>query len=64
MASIGLDKPGTTVLLMGNEAVARGVIEAGVGGCVRLSRKPDFRGDSGDRGSCQREKYLCRVVHQ
>ncbi len=31
MASIGLDKSGTEVLLMGNEAVARGVIEAGVG---------------------------------
>jgi len=31
MSSIGINKPGATVLLMGNEAVARGVIEAGVG---------------------------------
>ena len=31
MASIAMDKPGATVLLMGNEAVARGAIEAGIG---------------------------------
>lgn len=31
MANIAIDRPGTTLLLMGNEAVARGVIEAGVG---------------------------------
>lgn len=31
MESICLDAPGTEVLLMGNEAVARGAIEAGVG---------------------------------
>ena len=31
MSSIGINKPGVVVLLMGNEAVARGVIEAGVG---------------------------------
>ena len=30
MSDIGTDKPGTSVLLMGNEAVARGVLEAGV----------------------------------
>jgi len=31
MASIAMDKPGATVLLMGNEAVARGAIEADIG---------------------------------
>ncbi|NVL93073.1 MAG: indolepyruvate ferredoxin oxidoreductase subunit alpha [Desulfobacterales bacterium] len=31
MADIAMDKPGATVLLMGNEAVARGAIEAGIG---------------------------------
>lgn len=31
MASIAMDKPGATALLMGNEAVARGAIEAGIG---------------------------------
>jgi indolepyruvate ferredoxin oxidoreductase alpha subunit len=31
MTSIALNKPGATVLLMGNEAVARGAIEAGIG---------------------------------
>ncbi len=31
MANIAMDKPGATLLLMGNEAVARGAIEAGVG---------------------------------
>jgi len=31
MASIAMNKPGATVLLMGNEAVARGAIEAGIG---------------------------------
>ena len=31
MANIALDNPGATVLLMGNEAVARGAIEAGIG---------------------------------
>ena len=31
MTSIALNKPGATLLLMGNEAVARGAIEAGIG---------------------------------
>ena len=31
MANIAVNRPGSTVLLMGNEAVARGVIEAGAG---------------------------------
>src|SRR5271169_6700732 len=31
MANIAVNKPGSTVLLMGNEAVARGALEAGVG---------------------------------
>lgn len=31
MANIAMNKPGATVLLMGNEAVARGAIEAGIG---------------------------------
>ena len=31
MASIAMNKPGATVLLMGNEAVARGALEAGIG---------------------------------
>ena len=31
MSSIAMNKPGATVLLMGNEAVARGAIEAGIG---------------------------------
>jgi len=31
MASIAMNKPGAIVLLMGNEAVARGAIEAGIG---------------------------------
>jgi indolepyruvate ferredoxin oxidoreductase alpha subunit len=31
MIDIAMDKPGATVLLMGNEAVARGAIEAGIG---------------------------------
>lgn len=31
MLSIAMNKPGATVLLMGNEAVARGAIEAGIG---------------------------------
>jgi len=31
MTSIALNKPGATLLLMGNEAVARGALEAGIG---------------------------------
>ena len=31
MASIAVNNPGATMLLMGNEAVARGAIEAGIG---------------------------------
>ena len=31
MANIAVNRPGSTILLMGNEAVARGVIEAGAG---------------------------------
>lgn len=31
MGSIAINKPGTTMLLMGNEAIARGAIEAGIG---------------------------------
>ena len=31
MANIAVNRPGSTVLLMGNEAVARGALEAGVG---------------------------------
>ena len=31
MSSISMNKPGTAVLLLGNEAVARGAIEAGIG---------------------------------
>jgi indolepyruvate ferredoxin oxidoreductase alpha subunit len=31
MGSIAVNKPGATMLLMGNEAVARGAIEAGIG---------------------------------
>ena len=31
MASIAMNKPGATVLLMGNEAVARGALEANIG---------------------------------
>ena len=30
MSNIAMDKPGASVLLLGNEAVARGVLEAGV----------------------------------
>ena len=31
MPDIDIDAPGTTLLLMGNEAIARGALEAGVG---------------------------------
>jgi len=31
MAGIGIDAPGTTELLIGNEAIARGALEAGIG---------------------------------
>jgi len=31
MASIDIDAPGKKVLLMGNEAIARGALEAGIG---------------------------------
>ena len=31
MPDIDMDAPGTTLLLMGNEAIARGALEAGIG---------------------------------
>ena len=31
MASIDIDSPGTNQLFMGNEAIARGALEAGIG---------------------------------
>ena len=31
MPDIDIDSPGTTLMLMGNEAIARGAIEAGIG---------------------------------
>ncbi len=40
MLSILLDEPGKHVLMMGNEAIARGAIEAGVGFCAAYPGSP------------------------
>lgn len=40
MNTIALDQPGATVLLMGNEAIARGALEAGVKVCAAYPGNP------------------------
>lgn len=40
MHEIGLDKPGKTLLLIGNEAIARGALEAGVHFCAGYPGNP------------------------
>ena len=40
MGTLELDQPGKTVLMMGNEAVARGAIEAGVDFCASYPGTP------------------------
>ena len=40
MLSVLLDEPGKQVLMMGNEAIARGAIEAGVKFCAAYPGSP------------------------
>ena len=40
MSMIAQDTPGETVLLMGNEAIARGALEAGVKVCTAYPGNP------------------------
>jgi len=55
MASIAIDNPGSVVLLMGNEAIARGALEAGIGvaaaypGSPTSEILPTLAGAAGER---------------
>ena len=40
MSTFTMDRPGTSVLMMGNEAIARGAIEAGVDFCAAYPGTP------------------------
>jgi len=43
MSYLSLDEPGKELLLMGNEAIARGALEAGVKVCCLLYTSPSPR---------------------